>query len=173
MGEANQSVKATLRDFIDTQSKLVTSIAAFIALTVFGGQLDDGSGIKIFISALTLSAAILLTWELLINLPEPPREWRVELFSHILSLLTIFMVWLWFSKFPAAWVPLAGLALTMLVFFGLAILSTYPLKKLSNILAGKLIKRPLRLNETNRHHDPFVVLAICSAWPRLPAVIQT
>jgi len=62
MGEANQSVKATLRDFIDTQSKLVTSIAAFIALTVFGGQLDDGSGIKIFISALTLSAAILLTW---------------------------------------------------------------------------------------------------------------
>jgi len=30
----------------------------------------------------------------------------------------------------------------MLVFFGLAILSTYPLKKLSNILAGKLIKRP-------------------------------
>jgi hypothetical protein len=53
-----QESAATLAQFIDENSKLVTSIAAFVALTAFSSQLDV-SGIRSFLPAVNLSRYVI------------------------------------------------------------------------------------------------------------------
>jgi hypothetical protein len=133
---------ATLKNFIEDQSKLVTSIAAFIALTAFSGQLDDAE-IKFAFPALTLLGAALLTWELVGQLPERPREWKLELFSLILPIMVFLMARYWFFRFPTIWVPVVGTAVEMLIFFGLAIGLTVLITKCIGFTAARLFKRPI------------------------------
>src|SRR5258705_507978 len=99
--------KATLADFIDQNSKLVTSVAAFVALTAFSLQIENPE-IKLYFSALTFLAAGLLALELWAKLPSLPYHWRLTAFSHVLTILVFAMGYYWFTKFPAVWVPQAA-----------------------------------------------------------------
>jgi hypothetical protein len=134
-------LKPTLGDFIEAHSKLVTSIAAFIALTAFSSQIDKSSDIKLFFPGLTLLAAIILTFELHSKLPGRPLHWRLDVFSNILTLLTVAMAWYWVSQFPVLWVPVVGYVLEMGVFIGGALLLTHLLTKAVTTITSKLFKR--------------------------------
>jgi hypothetical protein len=134
---------ATLGQFIEEHSKLVTSMAAFIALTAFASQLSDADVGPIF-SALTFMAAALLGFELLMKLPPPPRHWRLETFSYVLSLLVILMGWYWFSNFPGLWLSLVFFLIELVLLVGAAALLTYLLTAAVGLVATKLFKSSIR-----------------------------
>jgi hypothetical protein len=164
MNPPPSSLKPTLGDFIEAHSKLVTSIAAFIALTAFSSQIDNNSGIKLFFPALTLLAAIMLILELHSKLPDRPH-WRLDVFSNVLTLLTFAIAWYWVSRFPVLWVPIAGSVLQMCVFFGGALLLTHLLTKVVTAISAKLFKRSmnptvmLRISQTGFVLFMFVLVA--------------
>ena len=142
--------KATLGAFIEDNSKLVTSIAAFIALTAFSTQIDSSSDIKFLFPGLSFFAAALLSFELLMNFPDPPRHWRLELFSSTIAFLTIAMGWYWFSQFPVLWVPLAAYFVYMCLFLGAAALLTYLFTRILTLGFAKLFKRTVRPDVMHR-----------------------
>ncbi len=108
--------KATLGQFIDDHSKLITSIAAFVALTAFALQLGD-KDFRLELSSLAFLGALLLAFELLMKLPPSPRHWRLEAFAFVLGCLVMIMGAYWFSQFPEWWVPLLAYAVELVAFF--------------------------------------------------------
>jgi hypothetical protein len=152
--------KGTLARFIDDNSKLVTSLAAFIALTAFSSQLDN-SDLKSLFAALTFLAATLLALELESVLPDRPRHWRLEAFSLVLFMLVTSMVWYWFKKFPALWVPTLLYVIQTVVLLGLAALLTYLLTEAIKFVTTKLFKREIPANVMLRVSR--IVLVFCAA----------
>jgi hypothetical protein len=136
--------KATLAQFIEANSKLVTSIAAFVALTAFSSQIDNAD-IKLHFSALSFSAAGLLTLELLAKFPPPPRHWRLEAFSFVLTILVAAMGYYWFVKFPAVWVPQVATVLYVVVAFVVLLVPASGLTHIStkgiNFIIARIWKR--------------------------------
>jgi len=139
--------KATLEEFIKIHSQLITGIAAFIALTVFSSQLNNNE-IKVYFSALTFLAAVLLSLELLLAFPPPPLHWRLEIFSVALGGLVFMMGWYWFTQFPLVWVPLTGLFVQSLVLFGLAALLKHFAMKAVKFVAARIFGKELQANQT-------------------------
>jgi hypothetical protein len=137
------SPKATLGQFIEENSKLITSIAAFVALTAFSSQMDNGE-IKLYFSALTFLAAVLLTLELHSKFPIPPHHWRLGAFSHILTILVAAMGWYWFSQFPAVWVPQLFSLIQGVVLLGVAVLLTYSLTAAIKFAITKLFRSKIQ-----------------------------
>ncbi|HVS86760.1 MAG TPA: hypothetical protein VHF01_00915 [Candidatus Acidoferrum sp.] len=131
--------KATLGQFIEDNSKLVTSIAAFIALTAFSSQLENND-LKPLFPALTFLAAALLSLELLTKLPAPPHHWRLEAFSRVFALLVMLMGWYWFLTFPGLWIPLLLNFVQIVLLFALAGLLTYLFTKAIKLVTAKLFK---------------------------------
>jgi hypothetical protein len=155
------SRKATLGEFIDVNSKLVTSIAAFAALTAFSSQMDNGD-IKFIFPGLTFLAAVLLTIELSTLMPPRPLHWRLELFSQILGLMTLLMGAYWFSKFPALWGSVVVFAISMVIFLGIPAVLAHFLTKLIKIVAAKLFNREIGANAILRTGQIiFITCALC------------
>lgn len=144
---SSESVRpeATLRHFIEDHSKLVTSLAAFVALTAFSSQLDN-SDLKFGFAALAFFAALLLGLELESALPDRPRHWRLEFFSFVLLFLVVIMGWYWFSKFPVLWVPALFYLMLSVVLLVLAALLTYVLTQTLKFITTKLLKREIQAN---------------------------
>jgi hypothetical protein len=92
-----------LTQFVDDNSKLITSLAAFIALTVFSAQIKD-SEVQASLSSATLLGAILLTLELVTRTPARPRQWRLEAFQGVVLMILANVGWYWFKSFPFIWV---------------------------------------------------------------------
>lgn len=135
----------TLGQFVEDNSKLITSVAAFVALTAFSSQLDNGD-IRLLFPALTFLAAALLGFELLEKLPDRPRHWRLEAFSLVLLLLVVSMGWYWFSKFPALWVPTLFYLIQTVALLGLTALLSYLLTKAIKFVSTKLFRREIQAN---------------------------
>jgi hypothetical protein len=152
--------QGTLARFIDDNSKLVTSLAAFIALTAFSSQLEN-SDLKILFAALTFLAATLLGLELHSVLPDRPRHWRLEAFSLVLLILVASMGRYWFEKFSALWVPVLLYVIQTVVLLGLAVLLTYLLTETIKFITTKLFKREIRANVMLRVSR--IVLVFCAA----------
>ncbi len=90
--------KATLSQFIDGNYNLITSMAAFIALTAFSSHLND-SEIKTWVAGLALLAAALLAMELFFKLRfDGTQHWRLEAFRFILLVLIFCIGRYWFSN---------------------------------------------------------------------------
>ena len=152
---------ATLTTFIEERSKLITSIAAFIALTVFSSQIND-SEIRLYCSGLAFLAAVTLTLELLFSFPPKPRHWRLELFSLIIGSLVGLMGWYWFKQFTVLWIPLAEMFVVASVFFGIAALVAYPAMKLVKFIAARIFHAELQDSTKLRQLTlKQVVFAVC------------
>ena len=126
--------KATLYQFIEDNSKLITSTAAFVALTAFSAQVDD-TGIKIALGCTTFLGAFLLSFELMMRVPLPPRQWRLEAFQLILMTLPVFIGWYWLTKFQEFWVPLAASIVEMILVLLICVLATYVFTKCVQVVA--------------------------------------
>jgi hypothetical protein len=161
--------KASLSQFIKEHSKLVTGIAAFVGLTAFSSQLSNND-IRPLFPALTFLAAALLALELLMKLPEPPREWRLEIFSMVLAVLVIMMGWYWRSNFPVVWVPALLFLIEIVVLIGLAALLTYLLMWIIGLLATKLLKREMQTYVRLRITQ---VLFVCCAFLVVAGLVWT
>ena len=141
--ESNGSnAKATLAKFIEDNSKLVTSLAAFVALTAFSSQLD--SDLKPVFAALSFLGATLIGLELESALPDRPRHWRLEVFSLVLFVLVASMGWYWFHKFAAFWEPTLIFVIQTVVLLGLAALLAYLLTEAIKFIWTKLFKRQIQ-----------------------------
>jgi hypothetical protein len=112
--------KATLFCFIEKTSKLVTSFAALIALTLFCIQQMKGGGIETVLPGMTLAAAILVGLEWWAQLPAPPYHWRLELFRELLAAILVFTAGYWFVKFGALYVNVSIFALLSFALMALA-----------------------------------------------------
>ena len=112
--------KATLFSFIEKTSKLVTSFAALIALTLFCIQQMKGGGIETVLPGMTLAAAILVGLEWWAQLPAPPYQWRLELFRELLAAILVFTAGYWFVKFGALYVNVSIFALLSFALMALA-----------------------------------------------------
>jgi len=156
---ASPQGKATLNDFIEAHSKLVTSIAAFIALSAFSAQIDI-EGTKLYFSALTFLVAVLLVFELLSQFPPAPRHWRLELFLYLLIFLMLMMGQYWVLKFPSVWVPLAGAGLNIVIFLIFPDLLTNPIKKAIVFTTMRVFKRELKAK--TQDHVSLIVFVILS-----------
>jgi hypothetical protein len=166
MDPTQPTPRTNLGDFIEMHSKLVTSIAAFVALTAFSSQIDNNNDIKPFLTALPLLAAVILILELHSKLPFDSSHWRLTLFSHVLTLLTFAIGWYWVSRFPVLWVPIVGYGLQMCIFLGGALLLTHLLTKAVTTISAPLFKRSiapiamLRISQTSLVLFAFVLLAV-------------
>jgi hypothetical protein len=109
--------KATLSQFIDENYKLITSMAAFIALTAFSSQVND-SETKTYVAGLALLAAALLAMELFFKLPFGPQHWRLKAFEFILVFLIFSIGNYWFLQFPGIWGPTLSIILVVVIFAG-------------------------------------------------------
>jgi hypothetical protein len=106
MTEQEPLKKPRLSDFIKDNSTLVTSFAAFVALTAFSFQLDDPET-KLALSATALFGALLLGIELFSRLPPRSYHWRLQVFVFVLSCLFIEIGSYWLSHFRAIWISLS------------------------------------------------------------------
>jgi hypothetical protein len=98
-----KSKKATLFDFVEENSKLITSMAAFAALTAFLLTQVKDDEFRI-LPGFTLLAALLLMCELFMrSMRTPERHWRLELFELSLAILLAGVGWFWLKTFPSVW----------------------------------------------------------------------
>jgi hypothetical protein len=141
--------KATLARFIDDYSKLVTSIAAFVALTAFASQLDNYDA-KLYLSGLCLLAAVLLGIELYRQLPPEPHHWLLKAFSLNLTLLVFGMGWYWVSRFTVVWGPIIFAVIYVFVFAGLPYLFAHFVTKLIVLVAARLFHCQIRAEMKTR-----------------------
>jgi hypothetical protein len=142
MNEREPSKKITLAEFIEENSKLVTSFAAFVALAAFSLQLDKPE-VKIGISAAALLGALLLVIELFWRVPPREAHWRLRLFDLVLLGLFSEMAWYWCSRFKEVWIlALIGLA-PLFIFLLICGLLTYALEKAGKTFVSRVLKRDL------------------------------
>jgi hypothetical protein len=134
--------KVTLADFIKDNSTLVTSFAAFVALTAFSFQLDKPEA-KLGLSAAALFGALILGIELLSRLPPRPHHWRLQIFALVLLCLFVEMGWYWLSRFRAIWVTSLVAATPMVLVVLISALVTLTLRKAVQFIAARLFKRSL------------------------------
>ncbi|HEY4951570.1 MAG TPA: hypothetical protein VIH88_14635 [Candidatus Acidoferrales bacterium] len=147
--------KATLSEFIDENSKLITSLAAFVALTVFSSQIaKDQTGFGL--PAASLLGAILISVELFYKTPPRLREWRLELFELVLLTLPVWMGWYWFSTYRNFWISVLVTFLPVILMFVVAGLLTHALDKAYQ-KAARLLKREVR-PERSRHWSAIVFI---------------
>lgn len=150
--------KASLSQFVEDHSKLITGIAAFIALAAFSSQLstqgDETKYAKLFISGLSMLAAILLTWELSAKLPPPPHQWRLSIFANILVLMLMMLVLYWGSQFPTIWglflMIVVGIALLGLPFLLITIFSALALTRVIGFVSARVFRRDVSAHTRER-----------------------
>lgn len=138
----------TLSEFIETNSKLVTSLAAFVALTIFA--LQQGGDDAEFVAAGALLGAVLLAYELFRNVPPRPRQWRLSLFEPIFLILMFGLGQFWLSRFKDIWIQIiiyGFLAIVGLLFF---VVSFYAFRKMVRLFAIHVLRMHMSLNP-----DPF------------------
>jgi len=109
--------KVTLHAFVEANYKLITCMAAFIALTGFASQLNDAEA-KTTIAGFALLAAGLFAMELFFSIPLDNRHWRVWLLQMIMLGLVLEIGRYFFFHFPAVWGPVAQGILGILIFGG-------------------------------------------------------
>jgi hypothetical protein len=135
--------KATLSEFIDDHSKLVTSLAAFVALTAFSLQLEIAD-VKPFLPALAFVGAVALALELWAQIPPPPHHWRLALFAFVVPLLPAMMAFYWFEKFHDAWLPLLPFFVGFIVQVGFSSLITHLFTNMVTFVATRWFHRDIQ-----------------------------
>jgi hypothetical protein len=167
MKEQEPSKKISLADFIEENSKLVTSFAAFVALAAFSLQLDKPEA-RFYLSAAALFGALLLGIELFFRLPLVGEvHWRLKLFELVLFSLLWGMTWYWFSRFKEVWIStLVGLV-PLFIFLLICGLLTYALEKAARIFFARVLKRDL--NKAWAERVPlisaiFLFLLLVGGW---------
>lgn len=152
--------EATLSKFIDENSKLVTSIAAFVALTAFSSQLGNNE-LRFFFAAVSFLIAILLSLELYSQIPSLPHHWRLKAFWEVFPLLVVFMGFYWVSTFPQVWVPIIGMLLQMIILLGPPTLITHLVAKAIPVVALRLFKRQIHKDVMMRVSQIVFILLAC------------
>lgn len=135
--------KATLAQFIEDNSKLVTSMAAFVVLTAFSSQLDNNDA-KLYLSGLCFLAAVLLGIELFRQLPPEPHHWLLKAFSLNLTVLVFGMGWYWVSRFTVVWAPIIFFVVEIVVFVVLPLVFVHFVTKLIVLVAARFFHRQVR-----------------------------
>jgi hypothetical protein len=80
--------RATLTGVIEANSKLVTAFAAFAGLAAFAQRLEHPTWASHGLSALAILGVVLFGLELMANLPQQPRQWRVLYFELLIGGVT-------------------------------------------------------------------------------------
>jgi hypothetical protein len=154
----SKPAKATLFDFVEENSKLITAIAAFVALTVFCSQLKDAD-MQSSLPGVTILGALLLTFELFTRQPAPPRHWRLAVFEMVLLTLLAFMGWYWIKTFPVFWVPLANALIIGIVLLGFGVLVTLLFTKVLTLIAAKVFHKHIAEGRLIRVQQVVFLLA--------------
>jgi hypothetical protein len=105
----------TLSDFVEEHYRLITSIAAFTALTVFFTQIEDKE-LRLYLPALTFLITIIFALELGAQFPPPPLHWRFRVVEYLFPIL-LMMAFYWLSRFLVLWTSLL-FGLLMAAIFG-------------------------------------------------------
>ncbi len=93
----------TLGDFVEDNSKLLSAVGLFTALTVFSSTLEPRV-VGAFLSFLFLSATVVLWFELMEKFPAgTPATGRLTWFETILSFAMLVVVFYWLLQFRGFW----------------------------------------------------------------------
>lgn len=175
---SQSSAPVTLERFIDENSKLVTSIAAFVALAAFSFQLDVDRFYTL--SALSLIAALVLGLELQSRIPSSPRHWRLNLFASVLATIILVMGVVWIDKFWGLWTTLLWRLVPAILVLAVLLLLTVSLGKTVSLVASKVLRLTLDdAREVRIRQTIFVtcavlcVVAFFVAWAKLGGHIYT
>ncbi len=140
--------KMSLFEFIEENQRLLTAIAVFIALTAFLVQAtatDDA--LSKSIPGIPLLAALLLTLELFLRIPtEAQMTFRLWFFHLVVLALGISLGWLWVKRFPTAVGGVLVLAIIVLFFLAMALVS-YGLYLPLRMLIRQFLDRTLTQRE--------------------------
>lgn len=147
--QLNSGRKPTLGQFIDDNYKLVTSLAAFIAVTAFSSQLP-ANDIKVEMAGFAFLGAFLLAFELLRKLPASPRQWRLDAFAYVLVILLFTMGEYWVAQFQTIWAPLLSVSIVLFMFLLLTVLPATLLGKAVEFIAKQLFRREIPAEVVNR-----------------------
>jgi len=139
--------KMTLYTFVDDNYKLITGMAAFVALTAFASQLADNEA-KRALAGGALLAACLFALELFSRLPFNNQHWRLALFELVTLGLIVEIGRYFFLHFPAIWGPAVSTILTLVFFMGPPVLL--------GMVADWILKRT-HMSEQVRHRVSFSV----------------
>ena len=142
--------KVTLHDFVDDNYKLVTGMAAFVALTAFSSQIGD-TETKTYLAGCALFAAGLFAMELFFRLPFNEQHWRLWLFQVLLLAMTVEIGRYSFLQFPAVWGLFVTPILSMVIFLGPSILLA--------TVVDKVLKARTRMEPKLRNRVSLAVFA--------------
>lgn len=92
----------TLSDYIEQNSKLISVLGVFTALTVFSHNLNIKT-IGNILSFVFLSLTIIVWLELWTKFPSRPSSWRLILFENILSFSIFGIIFYWFLAYRVIW----------------------------------------------------------------------
>ncbi|SRR5581483_313252 len=98
----NEEKQITLTDFVDENSKLISALGVFTALTVFSTNLTlKPYGYALSFAFMTLT--VLLWLELWGKYPARRGSWRLTWFENILFLTVLAVVFYWLLEFRTIW----------------------------------------------------------------------
>lgn len=149
--------KTTLTDFIELNSKLITSLAAFMALTAFALQLDKAQGAVGLsdLSAAALFAALLISVELFGNLPPRPRHWRLEFFEITLLCLFVSIGRYWFSHYREVWIGVLLSAIPIVLLLSVSGALSIVSRRVVVSVATRVLKRDMEPSDYSEYPRSF------------------
>jgi len=143
--------KITLHGFVEDNYKLITGMAAFIALTAFASQLTDDEG-KTALAGGALLAACLFAMELFFRLPVNNKHWRLALFEMVMLGLTLAIGRYFVLHFPVIWGSAVSAILVLIFLMGPPVLL--------GMAANWILKRITRISEQMRQRVGFFVFVV-------------
>jgi hypothetical protein len=158
--------KTTLTEFIEVNSKLITSLAAFIALTAFALQLDKAQGAVGLsdVSAAALFAAFLISFELFWNLRVRTQHWRLALFQIALLCLFVSIGRYWFSHYKEVWIGVLLSAIPIVLLLAISVALSIVARKVVVSVATRVLKRDMEPKRMERVSEiifiAFLVLSL-------------
>jgi hypothetical protein len=156
MPEHDSTNKTSLAEFIRENSTLVTSLAAFVALTAFALQLEK-TGSNFGLSAAALFGALLISLELFFKAPHRPREWRLACFELVLLALLQALGYYWFSTYRGLWVSVLLGAIPPVLAILIAVVLTYAFRWFATVVAHRF-KRDISPHKLQKYSSiAFVV----------------
>ncbi len=116
--------KNTLSDYIDDNSKLISVLGVFTALTVFTRNFTI-EPIGYLLSFVFLTLSIIVWLELWTKFPKKPSSWRLLVFENVLSFSVLGIILYWLLAYRDIWRSI----LPFPIFLVLISLLSYPITK--------------------------------------------
>jgi hypothetical protein len=126
--EQTNNSASTLTDFIEKNSKLFSTLGAFVALSVFANNVPDKDAGKI-LSFLLLSLSLVVFLEILTNFSSVDLKGKLRWFNEIFVASMVMFVYIWIKTYQPYLLGLLVMAILAILFVTTFVLLQWVVRK--------------------------------------------